>query len=100
MHPIKLDWTQTGLQTFGGETIANAKLILKPADFVLDSKQAPVVQSSSEMSINSNCVITDNGVKITTDRDSNSICDEESKIGSLKTFDSKPELGLNSDTNR
>ena len=32
-HQLKLDWTQTGLQTFGGETAQNAKLILKPNDY-------------------------------------------------------------------
>ena len=33
-HLLKLDWTQTGLQTFGGETTVDAQLILKPADFI------------------------------------------------------------------
>lgn len=53
MHPIKLDWTQTGLQTFGGETITNAKLILKPADFVLYSSNTTTVMpiNTAETSI-------------------------------------------------
>lgn len=81
IHQIKLDWTQTGLQTFGGETSVSAKLILKPADFVLDTKSVPLSQSSSEPnSINSKYVIVDanstgteqNGQSET--RDGTSIC--------------------------
>jgi BRCT domain type II-containing protein len=32
-HPIKLDWTQTGLQTFGGETTKETVMVLKPGDY-------------------------------------------------------------------
>ena len=35
LHPIKLDWTQTGLQTFGGETSTQARLIIKPTDYIM-----------------------------------------------------------------
>lgn len=50
MHAIKLDWTQTGLQTFGGETSASAKLILKPADFILtNSSNTPTVSTTTSI---------------------------------------------------
>lgn len=59
LHPIKLDWTQTGLQTFGGETNVQAKLILKPADYVIGetktnptSTNAQVQPSVSESNVN------------------------------------------------
>ena len=32
-HLLKLDWTQTGLQTFGGETFKDIELAIKPNDF-------------------------------------------------------------------
>ena len=32
-HQLKLDWTQTGLQTFGGESFKDTQLIIKPNDF-------------------------------------------------------------------
>lgn len=44
-HNLKLDWTQTGLQTFGGETSCCSKLVLKPNDFVDDS----AIQSVSKI---------------------------------------------------
>jgi hypothetical protein len=50
MHAIKLDWTQTGLQTFGGETSASAKLILKPADFILtNSSNTPAISTTTSI---------------------------------------------------
>ena len=33
-HLLKLDWTQTGLQTFGGETDQEIQLTLKQNDFI------------------------------------------------------------------
>lgn len=36
-HQLKLDWTQTGLQTFGGETSCIVRLSLKPNDYVKDN---------------------------------------------------------------
>ncbi|CAF0710070.1 unnamed protein product [Brachionus calyciflorus] len=36
-HNLKLDWTQTGLQTFGGETSCTCKLVIKPNDYTTDS---------------------------------------------------------------
>ena len=33
-HLLKLDWTQTGLQTFGGETGKECQLAIKPNDFI------------------------------------------------------------------
>ena len=34
-HQLKLDWTQTGLQTFGGETCQQVELQLKKSDQLL-----------------------------------------------------------------
>lgn len=36
-HNLKLDWTQTGLQTFGGESSCISKMVIKQNDFVADS---------------------------------------------------------------
>jgi hypothetical protein len=35
---LKLDWTQTGLQTFGGETTQTVQLIIKPSDLIKANK--------------------------------------------------------------
>lgn len=53
-HNLKLDWTQTGLQTFGGETSISTKLVLKPNDFILKSTKVNETQTES---INSQYII-------------------------------------------
>ena len=35
-HQLKLDWTKTGLQTFGGDTGLEVELFIRPSDFVPD----------------------------------------------------------------
>ena len=36
-HNLKLDWTHTGLQTFGGETSCVATMVMKQNDYVADN---------------------------------------------------------------
>lgn len=36
-HNLKLDWTQTGLQTFGGETSCVSKMVIKQNDFAANN---------------------------------------------------------------
>lgn len=51
-HHLKLDWTQTGLQTFGGETSLTTKLVLKPNDYIFNKSEGS--STSSNININSN----------------------------------------------
>lgn len=45
-HLLKLDWTQTGLQTFGGETVKECQLAIKPNDFISTSASSARVDNS------------------------------------------------------
>ena len=86
LHPIKLDWTQTGLQTFGGETSTQARLIIKPTDYIMMMTEnmptsAIVQSSSSESNINSKYVIaSDNTPSVVPPVTSKSIIDTKSSI--------------------
>jgi len=40
-HLLKLDWTQTGLQTFGGETTQDCQLLIKQSDFIQVTNNDP-----------------------------------------------------------
>ena len=46
-HQLKLDWTQTGLQTFGGESFKDIDLVIKPNDFKKDQKTASIITQKS-----------------------------------------------------
>ena len=48
-HQLKLDWTQTGLQTFGGECTTQALLILKPNDYVHSSNSEQQSAASNSL---------------------------------------------------
>ena len=47
-HLLKLDWTQTGLQTFGGETFKDIELAMKPNDFKAELNKANNSQKQVE----------------------------------------------------
>lgn len=47
-HLLKLDWTQTGLQTFGGETTKECQLIIKPNDFKSDGSTSMNTDNSPD----------------------------------------------------
>ena len=46
-HQLKLDWTQTGLQTFGGESFKDTDLVIKPNDFKKDQKATSSLSQKS-----------------------------------------------------
>jgi transcription initiation factor IIF auxiliary subunit len=45
---IKLDWTQTGLQTFGGEEFKDVELVIKPNDYRATQEKNLVKQSQPQ----------------------------------------------------
>ena len=60
-HQLKLDWAQTGLQTFGGETSLTTKLVLKPNDYIFNKSDSSTTahnkEANSAESINSRYLI-------------------------------------------
>ena len=67
MHPLKLDWTLTGLQTFGGETIKDEKLLINKNDYSVelkvdnsrnvDNKRDMIVEEEDSIKIDKNSCI-------------------------------------------
>ncbi len=57
-HQLKLDWTQTGLQTFGGECSTQTQLIIKPNDFI-NANAADASQLNSQQQLQQKTFMND-----------------------------------------
>ena len=83
LHPLKLDWTLTGLQTFGGETIKDEELMININD-VGDLKLNKIDEEEEEeenkvVEINKNLRITIDDLfkKTKNDNNDDQVCGEE-----------------------
>lgn len=76
-HNLKLDWTQTGLQTFGGETSCTTRLVLKPNDFINETSN-PTSKTKPEDSIITPSTVLHNPPSINIEQEINSCYSIES----------------------